>query len=375
VDLRRAIAIIPLILVTLLLYGMVAIAMVQASELNAFLICNEAIGEIIRTDKIPNATVYLYIQAKNTTIAETQLSIKYFSQSMNLTNITVNGNWSFGYAVASGEEGYAYIKIDAVGKSTSSLVFALKFYFKKERAGLLDVEIDLNHSYFYDANHRRLNATSTQSSLKAFLLNPAVTPTPIPTHKPKPTSTPTPTPSPLSKSLYCNKTDCACLKPAIYYTYNGSVTKELYIGGYLHFPKTIADRIRVTGGVVEKEDQTGWRIRVTQSVVNVQYIKLSSEDFSYTTKTFKAKEYPAELYKPVSPDEMRLKLIELNSKLAEFEKDLKSIKSEVKAAAEKPTAGEQLMGFLLYFPPMWVVYAVLGVTGFLAMVGWWYGRD
>ncbi len=372
-DVRRVIAVILLALGTLSLYGMVAVAMVQASEVNAFLICNEAGGEIIRTDKIPNATVYLYIQAKNTTIAETQLSIKYFKQSMNLTNITVNGNWSFGHAIASGEDGYAYIKIDAAGKPTSRLVFALKFDFEKERTGLFDVKIDLNHSYFYDADHKRLNVTSTQPSLTAFLMNPTVTPTPTPTPKPKPTPTPTPT-QPVPPP-YCNKTDCACLKPAIYYTYNGSVTKELYIGGYIHFPKSIADRIRVTGGVVEREDQTGWRIRVTQSVVNVQYIKLSSEDFSYTTKTFKAKEYPAELYKPVSPDEMRLKLIELNSKLSEFEKELKSIKSEVKAAADKPTAGEQLMGFLLYFPPMWVVYAVLGVLGFLALIGWWYERN
>lgn len=371
-DVRRVIAVILLALGTLSLYGMVAVAMVQASEVNAFLICNEAGGEIIRTDKIPNATVYLYIQAKNTTIAETQLSIKYFKQSMNLTNITVNGNWSFGHAIASGENGYAYIKIDATGKPTSSLVFALKFDFEKERAGLFDVEIDLNHSYFYDADHKRLNVTSTQPSLTAFLMNPTVTVTPSPTPKPTPKPTPTPTPTP---PPYCNGTDCACLKPSIYYTYNNSTTEELYIGGYIHFPKTIADKIKVTGGVIEKEDQTGWKIRATQQVVNIQYVKLSNDDFSYATKTFKAKEYPAELYKPVKPGEMRLKLIELNSKLSQFEEELKSIKTDVKAVADKPTAGEQLMGFLLYFPPMWVVYAVLGVLGFLALIGWWYERN
>jgi len=169
--------------------------------------------------------------------------------------------------------------------------------------------------------------------------------------------------------------ELACTQQTVYYTYNGNVTAELYIGGCVHFPKSIADRIKVQGGVVELEDETGWKIRATNSVVMIQYVKLSDRDFFYGTRTFKAKEYPAETFRPVKPDEMRLTLIELNSKLAEFEKDLKSIKSEVKAAAEKPTAGEQLMGFLMYFPPMWVVYAVLGVTGFLAIVGWWYERD
>ncbi len=167
----------------------------------------------------------------------------------------------------------------------------------------------------------------------------------------------------------------ACLKSSIYYTYEGDVTRELYIGGYSHFPRAIADRIKVTGGVIEKEDQTGWKLRVTQQVVNVQYVKLSDNDFSYSTKTFKAKVYPEELYRPVTPDEMRLKLIELNDKLSRFEEELKSMRTDIEAVADKPTVGEQLMGFLLYFPPMWVVYAVLGTLGFLALAGWWYDRN
>jgi len=162
---------------------------------------------------------------------------------------------------------------------------------------------------------------------------------------------------------------------AIYYTYNGNITKELYIGGYIHFPKTIADRIKVTGGIIEEEDETGWKIRVTQQAVNIQYIKLSDRDFSYSTKTFNAKDYPAELYRPVEPEEMRLKLIELNNRLSRFEEALKSIGADVKAIADKPTAGEQLMGFLLYFPPMWVLYAAIGTLCFLALSGWWYARD
>ena len=269
----RMVVVFLLVLLALCLYGIVAIAIVQASEVNAFLLCNEVGDEVIRTDKINNATVYLFIQAENTTISEAQLSIKYFRQSMDLINITVNDeSWDdFGQAVASGEDGYAYIKIDAVGRPTSRLVFALAFDFEKERTGLFDVEIDLNHTYIYDENYTRLNVTSTQPSLTASLLNPTVTVTPTPTPTPKPTPTPTPTPKPTpTPAPYCNGTDCACLKPSIYYTYDGSVTRELYIGGYLHFPKTVADRIRVAGGVIEKEDQTEWKMRVTHHAVNVQ---------------------------------------------------------------------------------------------------------
>lgn len=162
---------------------------------------------------------------------------------------------------------------------------------------------------------------------------------------------------------------------SIHFSYEGNATNELYIGGYIHFPKSIADRIKVTGGVLEQENENGWLIKATNPVVNVEYIKVTDEDFSYSKKTFKAKEYPSELYEPVEPNEMRLTLKELKIALSNMTAELNAVKTQVKSIADKPTAGEQLMGFLLYFPPMWVVYAVFGVLGILAVLGWWYERD
>ncbi|MEM2356158.1 MAG: hypothetical protein QXO00_07585 [Candidatus Bathyarchaeia archaeon] len=194
--------------------------------------------------------------------------------------------------------------------------------------------------------------------------------------------------------MVCSSAGCKCLDNAtstnatanqtlqvqtcansIYYTYSGNATAELYIGGYIFFPKTIADRIKVSGGVTEKEDECGWMIKVSQNAVTVQFVKLSDNDFSYGTRNFNAKEYPAELFKPVEPEEIRIKLIELNETISKFEKELKSIKLDVKTVASKPTFSEELKGFLLYFPPIWVLYTILGVVGFIALLGWWYARD
>lgn len=161
----------------------------------------------------------------------------------------------------------------------------------------------------------------------------------------------------------------------IYYTIDGNLTKELYIGGYIHFPKKLADRIKVTGGAIEQEDETGWKIKVTSPSVTVEYVKLTDRDFGYFKKIFVAKEYPAELLKPVKPDEMRLTLINLSKKVEDFREELKKVRNSIEVIAEKPTVEEQLMGFLLYFPPMWVVYALLGTMGFLIAIGWWYERN
>ena len=86
--------------------------------------------------------------------------------------------------------------------------------------------------------------------------------------------------------------------------------------------------------------------------MNIQFVKLSNNDFSYATKTFKAKEYPAELYKPVKPDEMRMTLINLNNNLEELKKEVQSTKLKVKEISEKPTFEETLYGFFVYNPIM-----------------------
>jgi len=155
----------------------------------------------------------------------------------------------------------------------------------------------------------------------------------------------------------------------IYYSYGGNVTKELYIGGYLHFPKKLADRIKVTGGAVEKEDDTGWKIKVTSNAVVVDYVKLTDKDFSYSRKKFVAKEYPAELIKPVKPDEMRMTLIELNKNLNNVTKELKTVKYKVTEISERPTIQEMLVGFFVYSPWMYPIYVIVGILGLLYVLG------
>lgn len=161
---------------------------------------------------------------------------------------------------------------------------------------------------------------------------------------------------------------------SIHYTYKGNRTGDLYTGGYLHFPKSLADYIKVqTGGIIEEETNTSWKIKVNSRIVNIHYIELSNDSFSFSKKRFEAKEYPAELVKPVKKNELRVMLKNFTGTLENVKQDLKSVKGNVKAAASKPTAGEQLMGFLLYYPPLYVVYAVLAVLGLLALLGKRYG--
>jgi len=172
--------------------------------------------------------------------------------------------------------------------------------------------------------------------------------------------------------LFCIATASA---KGIYFTYQGNVTKELYIGGELHFPKSIADRIKISGGVVLNSTNEEWIIRVTANTVVVEYIKLTNDSFSYGKRTYSAKNFPAELYKPVKPDEMRMALMQVNDNYAKLAKELASLKTAIKTVESKPTFGEELRGFLLYFPLMWVVYVAAGILGFFALLGWWYERD
>jgi len=161
----------------------------------------------------------------------------------------------------------------------------------------------------------------------------------------------------------------------VYYTYQGNATPNLFVGGEIHFPKSLADRVKVVGGVVLNETEKEWVIRATSETVNVEYVKLSDKDFSYRKRTFVAKEYPAEIYNPVKPDEMRLTLIQVNKNYLNLTKELDSLKLAVKTIEGRPTIGEELKGFLLYFPVMWVVYVFVGVLSFIALIGWWYERD
>ncbi len=161
----------------------------------------------------------------------------------------------------------------------------------------------------------------------------------------------------------------------VYYTYQGNTTPNLYVGGEIHFPKSLADRVKVSGGVILNETSDEWIIRATSKTINIEYIKLSNRDFSYRKSTYVAKEYPTTLYKPVKPDEMRLTLIQVNKNYLNLTKELNSLKLAVKTIEGRPTFGEEVKGFLLYFPVMWVVYIFVGILAFIALIGWWYERD
>ncbi|RLI75982.1 hypothetical protein DRO97_01985 [Archaeoglobales archaeon] len=171
--------------------------------------------------------------------------------------------------------------------------------------------------------------------------------------------------------LFCHVVEAK----TVYFTYDGNATKELYTGGYLHFPKSIADKIKVCGGIVEKENDKEWAIKVTKNTVVVEYIKLTNNSFSYGKKTYSAKEFPAELYEPVMPEEMRLTLMSVNQNYANLTKELNNLKAVVNSIKDRPTFGEEVKGFLLYFPPVWVAYIIFGILGFLTLLGWWYERD
>ncbi len=133
---------------------------------------------------------------------------------------------------------------------------------------------------------------------------------------------------------------------SVYFTYdvngNKTVTKELYIGGEIHFPKSIADRIKVNGGVIENETKSEWIIKATSNVVTVEYVKLTNNSFSYAKKIYRAKPFPEELYKPVSPNELRLALINLTKFQNDVNQKIDKIEAEIHKIKQKPTAGQEL---------------------------------
>ncbi len=161
----------------------------------------------------------------------------------------------------------------------------------------------------------------------------------------------------------------------IQYSYDGNYTNKLYSGGKLFFPKSMADRVKVeAGGVIVNETSDYWVIKASGEVLSVRYISLSENSFSYDKQQFRPEKYPADLVEPVTKNQVRVSLKNLNTTLTEMKDELSSVENRVEAAAQKPTAGEQLTGFLLYYPPMWIIYLTLGVTAFLGVIGKRYGE-
>ena len=165
---------------------------------------------------------------------------------------------------------------------------------------------------------------------------------------------------------------------SIYFTYdingNKTVTKVLYIGGDIHIPKSIADRVKVNGGVIEKETKSEWVIKVTSNVVIVEYIKLTNSSFAYSKKVYRAKPFPAELYKPITPNELRLALVNLTKFQKDMNKKISKIEAEIRKIKQKPTAGQELASFLSTNPIALGVYTILSILAFIALLGWLYER-
>ena len=165
---------------------------------------------------------------------------------------------------------------------------------------------------------------------------------------------------------------------SVYFTYyingNKTITKELYIGGEIHFPKSIADRIRVIGGVVINETESEWIIKATSSVVTVEYVKLTNNSFAYSKKVYRAKPFPAELYKPVTLNELRLALVNLTKFQNDINQKISKIESEIHEIKQKPTAGQELMSFLSTNPVALGVYTILSILAIIALLGWLYER-
>ena len=165
---------------------------------------------------------------------------------------------------------------------------------------------------------------------------------------------------------------------SIYFTYdingNKTVTKELYMGGEIHFPKSIADRIKVNGGIVINETESEWVIKATSSVVTVEYVKLTNTSFSYAKKIYNAKPFPKELYKPVTPDELRLALINLSQFQNDVNRKIGKIEAEIHEIKQKPTAGQELMSFLSTNPVALAFYVFIFILAIIALLGWLYER-
>lgn len=151
----------------------------------------------------------------------------------------------------------------------------------------------------------------------------------------------------------------------IYYTYSGKAVDKLYIGGELHVSKKIADRVRVTGGVLENETEEEWIIKVTGSTVVLEYVKLSNDSFSYAQKTFKAEEFNEEIYTPMKPDEIRIALNDLNNSISAMSSEI----SEIKERVYQPSFEERFREFLLYNPFMIFIYIVVAFFVILIILG------
>jgi len=151
----------------------------------------------------------------------------------------------------------------------------------------------------------------------------------------------------------------------IYFTYDGKPVDKLYIGGELHVSKSVADRVRVTGGVLENETEEEWIIKVTGSPVVLEYVKLSNNSFSYSQKTFKAEEFNEEIYRPMKPDEIRIALNDLNNSISTLSTQL----SEIKERVYQPTLEERLTEFLLFNPVMIFIYIVVAFFVVLIILG------
>lgn len=157
---------------------------------------------------------------------------------------------------------------------------------------------------------------------------------------------------------------------ATYYTYNSNTTEELYVGGRIHLPKSVADRLVVNGGgVIEKSTPKQWIIRATGERVSIEYVKLNDFGFSHNKKTFSAKEFPKELYNYMNKSEMRLTIKDLNNKVGNLSSKVNQIEKNTDAIADKPSFEDKVAGFLFFNPFMYIVYAVLAFFGFLAFLG------
>ncbi len=160
----------------------------------------------------------------------------------------------------------------------------------------------------------------------------------------------------------------------IYYSFNSTPTSSLFIGGHIHFPKAFADRIKVSGGVIEEEDEREWIIKVTDPQVRIDYLLLTNNSFETGTKTFQAKEYRKELYQPMKPDEIRQQVKITNNRLMAMQEQISAIASDIQELKSKPTSWDQFKAFLKESPFMKPVYLILAFLIFVSILGWLYGR-
>lgn len=160
----------------------------------------------------------------------------------------------------------------------------------------------------------------------------------------------------------------------ILYSFEGNYTGTLFINGYIHFPKAFADRIKVTGGVIEEENEREWIIRVTDPNVRIDYLLLTNNSFETGTKTFQAKEYRADVYEPMKPDEIRQQVKITNNRLQSLQEQISAMAHDIQELKNRPTSWDQFKTFLKESPVMKPVYLILAFLIFVTILGWFYGR-